>query len=171
VQKLSVADGIAAARTVFPVCWFDRERTSALLIFRFRRRLCPDASGHLARPSPLDYGFRNHRLRRLGSDREIPESIRPVARPIVQRLPCRMIVHLHLAVAVMPQRPDPFFRTAPSRDGRFSRSMSIMPLRAVCLRAPAPAHPRPFVGICDPRTRFLRHVFVQRAHHCHRTHV
>src|SRR5215471_12267608 len=25
--KLSVADGIAAARTVFPVCWFDRERT------------------------------------------------------------------------------------------------------------------------------------------------
>jgi phage terminase large subunit len=27
VPKLSVADGIAAARTVFPVCWFDRERT------------------------------------------------------------------------------------------------------------------------------------------------
>jgi phage terminase large subunit len=25
--KLNVADGIAAARTVFPVCWFDRDRT------------------------------------------------------------------------------------------------------------------------------------------------
>jgi len=25
--KLAVADGIAAARTIFPVCWFDRERT------------------------------------------------------------------------------------------------------------------------------------------------
>jgi len=25
--KLGVADGIAAARTIFPVCWFDRERT------------------------------------------------------------------------------------------------------------------------------------------------
>ena len=27
VPKLGVADGIAAARTVFPVCWFDRDRT------------------------------------------------------------------------------------------------------------------------------------------------
>jgi phage terminase large subunit len=37
--KLSVADGIAAARTVFPVCWFDRERTEqgvrALRHYRF----------------------------------------------------------------------------------------------------------------------------------------
>ena len=27
VPRMTVADGIAAARTVFPVCWFDRERT------------------------------------------------------------------------------------------------------------------------------------------------
>ena len=36
--KLSVADGIAAARTVFPLCWFDRERTeSGVLALRHYR--------------------------------------------------------------------------------------------------------------------------------------
>jgi phage terminase large subunit len=29
VPKLSVADGINAARTIFPLCWFDRERCEA----------------------------------------------------------------------------------------------------------------------------------------------
>jgi phage terminase large subunit len=85
VPKLSVADGINAVRTIFPLCWFDRERTAdgvqALRHYRYGE---VQTSGHPTR-EPL-HDVNSHASDALRYAAICAKPSRPVApKPAVQR--------------------------------------------------------------------------------------
>jgi len=53
VPRLSIADGIAAARSIFPLCWFDRERTKDGIQALRHYRYVKDETLGIAKREPL----------------------------------------------------------------------------------------------------------------------